>query len=170
MTLSGGNTIICLATNHYVDMAHAEKGPAKYAVSAGNTNLKYVCSTNVILESCRWPPSESVDAVAGKWYVKATDGSVKIMGPGDVLFQDDVKNSPAKKTPGHWSGYGSTCKTHCHFLKCRRMFLPCMPAATALSWLMSNFVALLRVVGDWPCQQMVIQVSRKPEVDRPGSL
>ncbi len=35
---------------------------------------------------------------------------------------------------------------------------------------MSNFVALLRVVGDWPCQQMVIQVSRKPEVDRPGSL
>jgi hypothetical protein len=40
----------------------------------------------------------------GKWYVKATDGAVKIMGPGDILFQDDVEFSPAKKTPKHYSG------------------------------------------------------------------
>ena len=26
------------------------------------------------------------------------------MGPGEILFQDDVKNSPAKKTPTHQSG------------------------------------------------------------------
>lgn len=27
------------------------------------------------------------------------------MGAGEVLFQDDVEKSPAKKTPrGHWSG------------------------------------------------------------------
>ncbi|BDA48122.1 hypothetical protein COCOBI_11-3800 [Coccomyxa sp. Obi] len=76
------------------------------------------------------PQVQFVVTLSGKWYVKASDGSVKIMGPGDVLFQDDVKDSPAKKTPGHWSG----------------------------------------VVGDWPCQQMIIQVTRKPEVDKPGSL
>ena len=28
----------------------------------------------------------------------------QIMGPGEILFQDDVKNSPAKKTPTHQSG------------------------------------------------------------------
>ena len=55
----------------------------------------------------------------------------QIMGPGDILFQDDVKDSPAKNTPrGHQSG----------------------------------------VVGDFPCQQMIVQVSRKPEVDNPGCL
>eukprot|EP00877_Chromochloris_zofingiensis_P009328 jgi/Chrzof1/4649/Cz14g21120.t1 len=26
------------------------------------------------------------------------------------------------------------------------------------------------VVGNQPCQQMIVQVSRKPEVDKPGSL
>ena len=37
--------------------------------------------------------------------IKTTDGAERTMGAGEVLFQDDVKKSPAKKTPrGHWSG------------------------------------------------------------------
>lgn len=37
-------------------------------------------------------------------YVVATDGSRKDFQPGDVLFQDDVKDSPAAKEPQHASG------------------------------------------------------------------
>ena len=59
--------------------------------------------------------------------MKATDGSVKIMGPGDVLFQDDVKNSPAKKSPGHWSGYGSTLESHAIFLNAGECFCHACP-------------------------------------------
>jgi len=36
--------------------------------------------------------------------IKTTDGAERTMKAGEVLFQDDVEKSPAKKTPQHWSG------------------------------------------------------------------
>jgi hypothetical protein len=29
---------------------------------------------------------------------------LQVMGPGEILFQDNVKDSPAKKQPKHQSG------------------------------------------------------------------
>jgi len=61
-------------------------------------------------------------------YVKTTDGTKFVFKPGDVLFQDNTKNSPANKQPEHYSG----------------------------------------VVGDQPCQQMIVQLSRPPQVNEPN--
>jgi hypothetical protein len=61
-------------------------------------------------------------------YVKTTDGTKFTFKPGDVLFQDNTKNSPANKQPEHYSG----------------------------------------VVGDQPCQQMIVQLSRPPQVNEPN--
>ena len=36
--------------------------------------------------------------------IRTTDGAERTMRAGEVLFQDDVEKSPAKKTPKHWSG------------------------------------------------------------------
>ena len=36
--------------------------------------------------------------------IRTTDGAERTMKAGEVLFQDDVEKSPAKKTPQHWSG------------------------------------------------------------------
>lgn len=77
------------------------------------------------------PEVQFVACLAGAWKIKTTDGAERTMKAGEVLFQDDVEKSPAKKTPKHWSA----------------------------------------VVGDQPCQQMVVQVgNRKPQVDKPGVL
>jgi hypothetical protein len=61
-------------------------------------------------------------------YVKTSDGTKRDFKPGDVLFQDNTKESPAAKVPMHESG----------------------------------------VLGTVPCQQLIIQLLRAPEVDRPG--
>jgi hypothetical protein len=61
-------------------------------------------------------------------YVKTSDGTKFEFKPGDVLFQDNTKNSPANTPPEHFSG----------------------------------------VIGDEPCQQMIVQLSRPPQVDEPN--
>jgi len=61
-------------------------------------------------------------------YVKTTDGTKFEFKPGDVLFQDNTKNSPANTPPEHFSG----------------------------------------VVGDEPCQQLIVQLSRPPQVNEPN--
>ncbi|KAK9868697.1 hypothetical protein WJX84_001433 [Apatococcus fuscideae] len=76
------------------------------------------------------PSVQFVVCVGGSWYIKTTDGTTKTMKAGDILFQDNIEDSPADKPPSHFSG----------------------------------------VEGDQPCQQVVIQVDRKAEVDNPGSL
>eukprot|EP00879_Flechtneria_rotunda_P005712 GHRR01006013.1.p1 GENE.GHRR01006013.1~~GHRR01006013.1.p1 ORF type:complete len:192 (+),score=44.92 GHRR01006013.1:201-776(+) len=50
------------------------------------------------------PAVQFVITTAGSWKIKATDGSEKVFVPGDILFQDDTEQSPAQKTPKHWSG------------------------------------------------------------------
>jgi hypothetical protein len=78
------------------------------------------------LHSC--PAVQFVVTLSGSWYVKTTDGTKFAFKPGDVLFQDNTKNSPANKQPEHYSG----------------------------------------VVGDQPCQQMIVQLSRPPQVNEPN--
>ncbi|KAK9814294.1 hypothetical protein WJX72_003545 [[Myrmecia] bisecta] len=50
------------------------------------------------------PQVQFVVCLKGSWFVKATDGTKKVFKRGDVLFQDDVKDSPAAKQPTHQSG------------------------------------------------------------------
>jgi len=74
------------------------------------------------------PEVQFVVTLSGSWYVKTSDGTKHTFNPGDVLFQDNTKTSPASNKPQHYSG----------------------------------------VVGDKPCQQMIVQISRAPEVDNPN--
>ena len=69
-------------------------------------------------------------AVSNHRYVKTSDGTRREFKVGDILFQDNTKDSPAAKEPHHFSG----------------------------------------TVGEGPCQQVIVQMSRKPEVDNPGPL
>jgi hypothetical protein len=78
------------------------------------------------LHSC--PAVQFVVTLSGSWYVKTTDGTKFEFKPGDVLFQDNTKNSPANTPPEHFSG----------------------------------------VIGDEPCQQMIVQLSRPPQVNEPN--
>ena len=120
------------------------------------------------------------------------------MKAGEVLFQDDVEKSPAKKTPKHWSGnvLPACCSltqsvesqipgylldlhppepstTRQRFSAQRYIVAPVYEGHEKKSGL-HNFKKLLMfaaVVGDQPCQQMVVQVgNRKPQVDKPGVL
>jgi hypothetical protein len=50
------------------------------------------------------PQVQFVVCLAGSWYVETTDGDRKDFKVGEVLFQDDVEDSPAAKTPKHASG------------------------------------------------------------------
>jgi hypothetical protein len=78
------------------------------------------------LHTC--PQVQFVVTLSGSWYVKTSDGTKHVFKPGDVLFQDNTKDSPASDQPQHYSG----------------------------------------VVGDKPCQQMIVQLSRKPETNNPN--
>ena len=37
-------------------------------------------------------------------YVKTSDGITRVFQPGEVMFQDNTKDSPAAKSPQHASG------------------------------------------------------------------
>ena len=51
------------------------------------------------------PTSQFVITLAGQWFVNTTDGDSVIMGPGDVLYQDDFKGRVVGGTqPNHFSG------------------------------------------------------------------
>ncbi|KAJ7568187.1 hypothetical protein O6H91_01G022100 [Diphasiastrum complanatum] len=50
------------------------------------------------------PTTQFVVTLSGSWYVKTTDGKKFEFHPGDVLFQDNTKDSPADKQPQHYSG------------------------------------------------------------------
>jgi len=50
------------------------------------------------------PAPQWVITLRGGWFVKASDGTTKEFGPGDVLFQDNTSNSPAASSPRHYSG------------------------------------------------------------------
>ncbi|BBM98388.1 hypothetical protein MPTK1_1g13110 [Marchantia polymorpha subsp. ruderalis] len=50
------------------------------------------------------PEVQFVITLSGSWYIETTDGSRYEFQPGEVLFQDNTKNSPADKTPQHFSG------------------------------------------------------------------
>ncbi|KAL2634763.1 hypothetical protein R1flu_006242 [Riccia fluitans] len=50
------------------------------------------------------PAVQFVITLAGSWYIKTTDGTYRAFQPGEVLFQDNTKNSPAAKVPQHYSG------------------------------------------------------------------
>ena len=65
---------------------HVNRGCGVQAISF---NSRLCCET-VLLYCCR--------------KIRTTDGAERTMRAGEVLFQDDVEKSPAKKTPKHWSG------------------------------------------------------------------
>ncbi|CAM6087454.1 unnamed protein product [Calypogeia fissa] len=71
------------------------------------------------------PQVQFVVTLSGSWYIKTTDGEKYVFKPGEVLFQDNTKTTPAQKLGQHYSG----------------------------------------AVGDVPCQQMIVQFNRPPEVD-----
>ncbi|MCO5594299.1 hypothetical protein L7F22_048328 [Adiantum nelumboides] len=50
------------------------------------------------------PSTQFVITLSGSWYIKTTDGSYREFLPGEVLFQDNTKDSPAAKSPQHYSG------------------------------------------------------------------
>lgn len=50
------------------------------------------------------PCPQLVTCITGSWFVKTSDGTERVFLPGDVLFQDDTKDSPAAKVPQHQSG------------------------------------------------------------------
>ena len=52
--------------------------------------------------------TQFVVTLAGSWFVNTTDGGHVVMNPGDVLFQDDSAENPAKGK--HFSGsIGGPC-------------------------------------------------------------
>lgn len=59
-------------------------------------------------------------------YVKTSDGTKRVFQPGEVMFQDNVKDSPADKQPEHESGKVS----HCNNSKC----LPVTNVRTYYKW------------------------------------
>ncbi|KAL3693057.1 hypothetical protein R1sor_006708 [Riccia sorocarpa] len=71
------------------------------------------------------PAVQFVITLSGSWYINTTDATYHAFQAGDVLFQDNTKDSPAAKVPQHFSG----------------------------------------AVGDVPCQQFILQINRKPEVN-----
>ncbi|KAG0589951.1 hypothetical protein M758_1G057600 [Ceratodon purpureus] len=73
------------------------------------------------------PIVQFVATLSGSWYIETTDGTRRNLKKGQLLFQDNTANSPADKSPQHYSG------TH----------------------------------GDKPCHQLIIQLSRPPQVDNP---
>jgi hypothetical protein len=73
------------------------------------------------------PGVQWVVDMQGSWFVETSDGTRREFSPGEVMFQDNVENSPAAKQPQHKSGTN----------------------------------------GKEPCNQMIMQVERKPEVDNP---
>lgn len=75
----------------------------------------------------RFPLSMSLFEWMDFRYVKTSDGTRHDFKAGDVLFQDNTKDSPAQNQPQHYSG----------------------------------------VVGNKPCQQLIVQLSRTPEVNNP---
>ncbi|KAL2652033.1 hypothetical protein R1flu_020161 [Riccia fluitans] len=54
------------------------------------------------LHSC--PQVQFVITLSGSWYIETTDRSRYEFQPGEVLFQDNVEDSPAAKPPQHYSG------------------------------------------------------------------
>lgn len=51
------------------------------------------------------PTTQFVVTLAGRWFVNTTDGESVVMGPGDVLFQDDFKGREVGGVqPVHFSG------------------------------------------------------------------
>ncbi|KAL3699758.1 hypothetical protein R1sor_017780 [Riccia sorocarpa] len=50
------------------------------------------------------PEVQFVITLSGSWFIETTDGSRYEFQPGEVLFQDNVKWSPAAKLPQHYSG------------------------------------------------------------------
>lgn len=54
------------------------------------------------LHTC--PQVQFVITLSGSWYIKTTDGEKHVFKPGEVLFQDNTKTSPAQKLGQHLSG------------------------------------------------------------------
>ncbi|XP_024373841.1 uncharacterized protein [Physcomitrium patens] len=73
------------------------------------------------------PQVQFVITLSGSWFTKTSDGTRHEYVAGDIMFQDNTKNSSADKQPQHYSG----------------------------------------TVGDVPCHQLVVQISRPPQVDSP---
>jgi hypothetical protein len=108
----------------------AQKGAPQYvkqsSIEPNKTSFTQLPPGTVSpMHSC--PGVQYVFDMSGSWYVETTDGTRREFQPGEVLFQDDVENSPAAKPPQHASG----------------------------------------TVGSEPCNQMVLQVNRAPELDNP---
>ena len=89
------------------------------------------------------PPSvQVVICLSGSWFVRTSDGSERTFNPGDVLFQDNVAAHPTLcATDGSKDELGDHAGQH-----------------------------FSGAVGGSPCNQLVLQVERKPATGKPGSL
>jgi hypothetical protein len=61
------------------------------------------------------PKPQFVTTIAGRWFVRTPDGDEIVMGPGDVLYQDNIESHPkAEKGTRHCMHFSGTIDGPCN--------------------------------------------------------